>query len=126
MNYFNEHGKPNSEIDDFAFEVETLVRNFLHTMADNGCSGVELRAATGYISSCADLAGSHAIFYLSDKLRREKIAAADLNLTDEEASMLHEDVKNKVPVIKLYRERTGLGLKESKDAIEAWFNKNEG
>lgn len=27
---------------------------------------------------------------------------------------------NKIEAIKLYREATGLGLKESKDAIEAW------
>lgn len=32
------------------------------------------------------------------------------------------NIGGKINAIKLYRERTGLGLKEAKDAVEAWLN----
>lgn len=37
------------------------------------------------------------------------------------AAILRERPNDKISAIKVYRETTGLGLKESKDAVEAWL-----
>lgn len=125
MNAFNEHGKPIQEIDDLAYELENMAREFLHNMVQQGYSGTEIRATAGYLSGAVDVAGSEAIFALSDKLRRDKIAQADKNLSPEEVALLKENRDNKIQAIRVYRDRTGLGLKESKDAIEAWLSSNK-
>jgi hypothetical protein len=39
-------------------------------------------------------------------------------LTEWQKAALHGD---KIPAIKLYREQTGAGLKEAKDAVENWL-----
>lgn len=45
-----------------------------------------------------------------------------LDLNTEEQTAAREG--RKIDSIKLYRGRTGLSLKESKDAVEAWMNAN--
>ena len=52
-------------------------------------------------------------------------------LTKEEIAILRQpfdigDCSRKIQAIKLYRERTKQGLKESKEAIEAWMRKHLG
>ncbi len=44
-------------------------------------------------------------------------------LTRDEIYYLHE--KKKISAIRLYRGRTGLNLKESKEAVEAWVERNQ-
>ena len=48
----------------------------------------------------------------------DKSDAADLALTDEEMQLVRDG--KKINAIKLYHERTGQGLKEAKDAIDAF------
>ncbi len=59
-----------------------------------------------------------------------KIAEGELTVTEANFARMREYrngqyyYTNKIPAIKLVRERTGLGLKEAKDYVEAWQAKN--
>jgi len=44
-------------------------------------------------------------------------------LNEAEIRALGHKGENKIPAIKLLRERTGMGLKEAKDAVEAYMQK---
>ena len=49
----------------------------------------------------------------------------DKELNENEMTILrNEGAMKKISVIKLYRERTGEGLREAKEAVEAWMTKN--
>lgn len=49
-----------------------------------------------------------------------EVKTDDLGLTYQEQAEARKP-NGKIPAIKLYRTRTGHGLKESKDAVEAWM-----
>lgn len=48
-------------------------------------------------------------------------AAGDGSFPPAAAAILHADPSARIAAIKAYREATGQGLKESKDAVEAWL-----
>ena len=53
-----------------------------------------------------------------------RLRSSDGSLSDDARALVQRelDAGNKIAAIKIYREATGLGLKESKDAIERWPN----
>lgn len=57
--------------------------------------------------------------------RVSKVNKDPKQLTKEEQAKAREQY-GKIQAIKLYRERTGMGLKEAKDAVEDWMEKNMG
>lgn len=50
---------------------------------------------------------------------------ADGSFPEAAAAILRADPTSKIAAIKAYREATGMGLKESKDAVEAWLAANQ-
>lgn len=50
-------------------------------------------------------------------------ACTQYPLRDEELQMLLDPCGSKINVIKAVRQRTGLGLSESKDVVDAWVEK---
>lgn len=51
-------------------------------------------------------------------------SVSDSDLTPAEQEIARQGWHNRIPVIKAVRERTGLGLKEAKDFVEAWMSRN--
>ena len=52
----------------------------------------------------------------------EDVGPTNVAGLSEEVRMLADDPSKKIPAIKLHREQTGVGLKEAKDAVEAYMN----
>lgn len=123
MNLFNDAGKPIDEIEDVCSELEEIVREALNSYVDRGCSAVDLRAAGGLFASCVNLWPSMAILDLNERKRKKKIAESDPNLSPEEIALVATD---RIAAIKAYRDRTGNGLRESKEAVDAYAKAKEG
>ena len=119
---FNEYGNPHqgSELMELSIELERLAREYLNRLVDDGCSGVEIRAASCYLSMGVDCAGSSAILSLHSKIHKSRFVDLDPNLNAKEQE-LASDPKMKIAAIKAYRDRTGAGLREAKDAVENWI-----
>lgn len=62
-------------------------------------------------------------FAMSERLKKDEALAREQaksrhNLTNEEINYIHQN--NVIPAIKSVRSRTGLGLKEAKDVVDAY------
>ena len=113
---FDEFGKPNKEIDDFANQIEKDTIFFITKMIDEGSSAVDIRAISSYLQCAINCATSHAILTLAEKVHKDKQKNADPHLSAEETTSVR--LGNKIDAIKKHRQRTGRGLKESKDAVD--------
>lgn len=122
MNAFNEFGKPIGCIEELATTLECLARNFLDGMVQEGYSATDIRAAGSYLSGSVDLATSTAILHLQRNIHEQKRQNIDPNL-DEIEQNYARNAHTKIQAIIHYRHRTGLGLRESKDAVEAWIKR---
>ena len=122
MNAFNEFGKPIDSVEEVASSLERQARQFLESMVEQGYSATEIRAIGSYLSGSVDLAATWAVLHAGDKIRRDRIKNADPNLDDEERG--YAALGEKIQAIKHYRERTGHGLREAKDAVEKYIREN--
>lgn len=126
---FNEFGVPNKEVNEAAEKVENIVRQLLRQMADAQREGEgylvsELRAVGGVFVQAVDCCVAEAVLDAAYNIRQAARRNADPNLCAEE--IILSRAGNKIMAIKHYRERTTFGLKESKDAVEAWMLENLG
>lgn len=100
------------EIPIWALAVGSMVLLFCGYLMGRKAGGPKRQDLSGYTPP----AGAPAI---SPRLR-----SSDGSLSDDARAFVQRelDAGNKIAAIKIYREATGLGLKESKDAIESWPN----
>lgn len=122
MPLFNEFGKPNDEIERLASHFEQETRNFIANLVNQGCSATEIRAIGSYLSGAVDCAVVHNVIDFGQKLRKSKFDA-NPNLNQDEQALVnahceHRDYQKKIQAIRAYRQRTGMGLNDSKNAIE--------
>jgi ribosomal protein L7/L12 len=131
---FNENGVPDKSVDEACAEISTIVRNLFDQMQNDGYSIAEMRAVGCCFMQDIGCEVSAAVLTARFNIVEAKQKNADPRLDDEEIAFFTEDIflaacpqtrwQNKLKAIKHYRERTGLGLKESKDAVEKWMSEN--
>lgn len=116
---FSENGQPFDGLEEMANDLETQAHEFLSNLVKQGYSYIEIRAAGGYLISTVNLAVSSAILDKRDQDYKKRIKDTDPNLNENEMNLARNN--DMIPAIRAYRERTGLGLKESKDAVQKWI-----
>lgn len=126
---FNEFGKPNEIVDAACVEIEKIARRLFQQMDSDAREGegyptVEVRAIGSVMIQAIDCCIAEAVLNASQRIRETARRNADPNLSAEEIALAKTG--NKIMAIKHYRERTIFGLKESKDAVEAWMLENLG
>lgn len=126
---FNEFGKPNAEVDEACVEIEKIARRLFQQMDRDAKEGegyppVEIRAIGSVMVQAIDCCIAEAVLNAGQRIRETARRNADPNLSAEE--ILLARAGNKIMAIKHYRQRTIFGLKESKDAVEAWMLENLG
>ena len=118
----NEVFDPNDNPAQVLMEVNNRIANefdsFLVKMLNRGTSITQMRAAASYINGTLQNSIAQAVIgsrYLNPKLN-------DV-LTDSESSLFTNPytLDQKIRCIKMYKERMPCGLKEAKDAVEAWL-----
>jgi ribosomal protein L7/L12 len=130
---FDDNGMPNTDIHEFTNKLEDLTYEFLKELVDeHEYNATEIRAISAYIINAVGLAESGTIFDIRDKILRERRKNSDPNLSEDEKTLiissLDEDDATrgsyKIQTIRKYRERTGFGLREAKEAVEKWMREN--
>lgn len=117
MTLFDKDGEPNGELEDFANALEKEVIRFLENYPELDI--IELRATSSVLTNAVQIAITHQI--LEQRYKKSRPKNTNLNLTQEEQQNART---NKIQTIRMYRERTGQGLKESKDAVELYLREN--
>lgn len=121
---FNRDDQPNAAIEEIANGFEENTRNFLLSLTRQGYTLTDIRAVGGYLMQAVSGSISWAVLDAREFAFAEARRLADPNLNEEEIALVRDD--KKIGAIKEYRQRTGLGLREAKDAVEGWMLKNLG
>lgn len=118
---FDKDGKPNAAIEEIASGFENNTRNFIESLTHQGYSIRDIREVGCYLMQAISGSLSWGVLEAQAFAQREAIRLADPNVSEEEVLLIRTG--HKIGAIKHYRERTGAGLREAKDAIEKWMHK---
>lgn len=122
---FDENGQPNDELKVFGEAQEEAINGLFARLIHHGATAVEIKAVAEYLISSVTVQSAWANLEIKDRNYNQKRLNADPNLSDEEMSFARNP-NQKIEAIRQYRNRTGRGLKESKEAVEAWIRDNMG
>ena len=124
---FDDEGNPNMEVEYMARTIEETIRRIMPDMLLQPYSVTEIRAVGNYLSQTVAEVIAEAAEKVAERVHQEKRRNADPNLDEEEkalANLWSSNPSSKIQAIRHYRERTGAGLKEAKDAVEAYIGDN--